>query len=180
VLTTVAYYRTGEIHVKIKKQSSLGKLVAHLQPADDWSDDDDEEESESDVCTAHLKPMEGDEEEQVNAVDGKAEAFVSDPKKPHFLVGNDEEERIGLPLGHHHPPRHLLDSASDVEPVTEGSVEEEIGFEGELSMRPSGSGRPRPRMARQDSTPSDVGSMGRSTSSYDDIFHFEVDDDLGS
>jgi hypothetical protein len=170
--------------VKIKKQSSLGKLVAHLQPADDWSDDDDddEEESESDACAAHLKPMEGGEEEQVNAVDGKAEVFVSEPKKPHFLVGNDDEERIGLPLGHHHPPRHLFDSASDVEPVTEGSVEEEIGFEGELSMslRPSGSDRPRPRMARQDSTQSDVGSMGRSMSSYDDIFHFEVDDDLGS
>ncbi len=161
--------------MKIKKQSSLGKLVAHLQPADDWSDDDDddEEESESDACAAHLKPMEGDEEElKVNAVDGKAEVFVSEPKKPHFLVGNDDEERIGLPLGHHHPPRHLFDSASDVEPVTEGSVEEEIGFEGELSMRPG--------MARQDSTPSDVGSMGRSMSSCDDIFHFEVDDDLSS
>ena len=172
--------------MKIKKQSSLGKLVAHLQPADDWSDDDDdddddEEESESDACAAHLKPTEGGEEElKVNAVDGKAEVFVSEPKKPHFLVGNDDEERIGLPLGHHHPPRHLFDSASDAEPVTEGSVEEEIGFEGELSMRPSGSGQPRPRMARQDSTTSDVGSMGRSMSSYDDIFHFEVDDDLGS
>jgi hypothetical protein len=187
--STIPNALPGEIHVKIKKQSSLGKLVAHLQPADDWSDDEeyDDEESESGECTAHLKPMEGEDD----IAERKPEVVikVSEAKLPLAFVGAAiEEPQITLPLSQRpwrvedgdvsstdqQPTRHsMLDSASDVDTFTDGSIEEEIGFEGELRARQRG--RPRPRMARKDSDALSVGSLGRSTSSYDDIFQFEDD-----